>query len=170
MNIFELIQREITAEQAGRLYGLKFAKNGRAFCPWHDDGKHPALAFYDGHCYCHACHNGGNAVNLTAQILGISNHKAALQLQQDFHLSQDVEYRSEPSTTVKHKPRKVNEREEFDKRWIYLCDVCHEAYDKLAKYTPDTIDDRFDLILGAMCSANQELDTMWEMIKDGRIG
>ena len=66
MTIFELIREEVSARQVAELYGLRFDKSGRGFCPWHDDGKHAALKFFDDGrgCYCHACHMHGDAVSL----------------------------------------------------------------------------------------------------------
>jgi len=164
MTLYESVANEITARQAGQLYGLRFARSGRAFCPWHDDGKHPALGFYDNDrkCHCFVCGNGGNAIGLTAQILGISYYDAAKQLQQDFHLSQDYSHRDSPSTTAIAKEREeYRERREIYKRWIYLCDVVHECDEILNKYTPVTIDDRFDMILDVRSNAEMELDYLW---------
>ena len=193
MNIYELIESEVTAKQAGRLYGLRFDRNGkRAFCPWHNDGKHPALAFFndDKQCYCHVCHNGGNAVTLVAELLGVRNGEAAQQIIKDFNLNQPADNRQTPKTSAKIKERK-DEKTEFNERWIKLCDIVHEADNELTKYkikfknietfkskkewfienvVEDDIDDRFDIVLGARCKANEELDIMWEMIKLGGIG
>lgn len=171
MTIFELIRQEVTARQVAELYGMKFDRSGRGFCPWHDDGVHAALKFFaDGSgCYCHACHNHGDTVALAAQMLGITDMEAAERIRQDFHLDQPIDGRPDPSTKVRAK-RKRDAKAEFDKRWAYLCDIVHEAEARLAKYTPETIDAEFDVILGAMCKANQELDLMWEDMRCGRIG
>ena len=168
MTLYELVTQEITARQAGQLYGLRFSRNGRAFCPWHDDGKHPALGFYDGDrkCHCFVCGNGGNSIGLTAQILGISYHDAAVQLQKDFNLDEPDEYRRKPHTDQKPKRTVYDEKKELDKRWIHLCEVSHEAYDRLKKYTPRSSEqdyDKFTMLLGAKCDADHELDYMWEV-------
>ena len=101
MTIFELVRQEVTAEDVARLYDLKFGRNGRAICPWHSD-HHPDLAFYpDGTAYCHACHRGGDAVALAAQILGLTPKEAAERLRSDFHLDQPINNRPDPATTAK---------------------------------------------------------------------
>ena len=167
MTLYELVTQEVTARQAGQLYGLRFARSGRAFCPWHDDGKHPALGFYDEDrkCHCFVCGNGGNAIGLTAEILGISYYEAAKQLANDFHLSQDYEYRESPSTTAKAKVKKENEeRQEIFKRWNYLCDVVHECDEILNRYTPNATDDRFTTILDVRSGAETELDYLWSEV------
>ena len=162
MTIFELIRQEVTAEDAGRLYGLRFDRSGRAFCPWHDDGHHAALQFFaDGGCYCHSCHQHGDAVGLTAQILGLTPREAAERLRQDFHLDKPVTTRPDPSTTAKRK-RQQEEREARRKRWGLLCDVCREADDRLRQFTPETITPEFDAILAARCKADTELNILWE--------
>lgn len=166
MNLYDLVTSEITARQAGQLYGLRFARNGRAFCPWHDDGKHPALGFFDDdkRCHCFVCDKGGNAIGLTAQILGISNYEAARQLQKDFHLSESYEYRAKPSTTLKAKERReYEERQEIYKRWNHLCDVVNEANERL-KNLEFKSGKEFDRYLDVMCMANHELDYIWEVI------
>ena len=88
-SIFELVKSEVTAKEAARHYGLRFDRYGnRAFCPWHDDGKHPALAFYDdGGCYCFVCNRGGDAIALTAQLLGLGQYEAAKRLADDFNIN-----------------------------------------------------------------------------------
>ena len=167
MTLYELVQSEITARQAAQLYGIRFARNGRAFCPWHDDGKHPALAFYDNdrRCYCFVCHNGGDCISLTSHLLGVSYYEAARQLQKDFNLSDDIEYRSAPRTDAKPIVRQ-DARKEFNKRWNYLCEICHEADERLSKFTPQSSEtdyDKFTTLLGAKSQAYDELSYMWEV-------
>lgn len=171
MTIFELIREEVSARQVAELYGLRFDKSGRGFCPWHDDGKHAALKFFDDGrgCYCHACHMHGDAVSLAAQMLGLSEMEAAERIRQDFHLDTPIDNRPDPLTKVKAQKRR-DAKAEFNRRWGYLCDVVHEADAKLAQYTPDTIDSEFDLLLGVRCKADQELNLMWEDVKHGRVG
>lgn len=169
MTLHELVADEITARQAGQLYGLRFSRNGRAFCPWHDDGKHPALGFYDNDrkCHCFVCGNGGNSIGLTAQILGISYHEAALQLQKDFNLDEPDGYRRKPHTDQKPKRTVYDERNETDKRWRYLCELLHEADLRLKQYTPKSSEndyDKFVTLLGARCKINDELDYLWEVV------
>lgn len=171
MTIFELIRQEVTAEDAGRLYGLKFDRRGlKAVCPWHAD-HNPSLSFKDGRCKCFACNNGGDAVGLTAQILGLTPREAAERLRQDFHLDKPVTTRPDPSTTAKRK-RQREEREARGKRWGFLCDVVREADDRLKQFTPETITPEFDAILAARCRADTELNILWEegRNKSGRVG
>lgn len=164
MTVFEAIRAEVPAEAAARLYGLRFDRSGRAFCPWHDDGKHAALAFYGERCFCHACHSGGDATALTAQLLGLSMKDAAERLRQDFHLDAPVKARPDPVAKAKAKALQ-DEREACGRRWNFLCEVVREADAKLATFTPDKITPEFDRILAARVRANHELDELWEVMK-----
>ena len=91
-SIFEIVKSQVSAREAAKVYGLPFDRTGnRAFCPWHDDGKHAALAFYNDGCYCFACNRGGDSIALTAQILGLTQYEAAKQLAKDFRI--DVKHK-----------------------------------------------------------------------------
>ena len=165
MTIFELVREEVTARQAAELYGLKFDGHGRGFCPWHEDGRHAALQFFkDGGCYCHSCHAYGDAVDITAQMLELTPKQAAWRVYKDFNLNHPVDNRPDPSTRSRMQKRH-DERAMKNQRWGHLCDVVRDADARLGKYTPETIDAEFDLILAARCKANQELDLLWEDMK-----
>ena len=87
MTPIEAVGEAVTAKQAGEMYGLKFDRRGlKAVCPWHTDHK-PSLSFKGNRCKCFACNNGGDAVDLTAQIFGISLKEAAIKLQRDFGIN-----------------------------------------------------------------------------------
>lgn len=162
MTIFQLVRDEVTARDAAELYNLKFGRNGRAVCPWHND-HHPDLKFYDGGtCYCFRCHNGGDATALTAQIFGLPQKDAAEQLRRDFHLDTPVSRRPDPATKARRQQRR-DAQEQTRRRWVFLCEVVQEADAVLARYSPDTIDSRFDAVLAARCRANEELDVLWEV-------
>ena len=163
MTVFELVRQEVTAEDVARLYGLKFGRNGRAVCPWHDD-HHPDLRFYEnGTCFCFACHAGGDAVALAAQILGLTPKEAAERLRSDFHLDQPISNRPDPTTTAKARERR-DERDRFNKRWSFLCRAVHEADAELAGFDKDTAWDnpRFRAVLEARCRADELLNLLWE--------
>lgn len=130
MTLFDAIKERVTARDAAEAYNLHFGHNRRARCPWHDDD-HPDLAFYDnGTCYCHACHRGGDAVALTAQIFGLSMIEAAKKLNTDFHLGLDA---GKPVSVIVRKQieQRRQEREKAieakRREWSFLCDVKHEA-------------------------------------------
>lgn len=165
MTLFELIAANVTARDAAEHYGLRFGRNGRAVCPWHDD-RHPDLTFYDSHCYCHACHNGGDAVALTAQLFNLSMSDAAAKLNSDFKLNISTDAQPIPTGPSRAELRKrVHEREsrlwgtlceierEADKRLRMLCDSC-EDYDRLWD------DPRFTKALEARSRASLALENI----------
>lgn len=172
MTVFELVRQEVTAEDAARLYGLRFGRSGRAYCPWHDDGNHPALKFLDGGtCYCHSCHAHGDATAITAQMLGITPMEAAERIRADFHLDTPTSSRPNPTTKVKAKQRR-DENERFNKKWGFLCDVVREADAELPRYDRETAWDnpRFVAVLKARTLADEQLHLMWETLIHERTG
>lgn len=128
MNIYEAIAERVTAKEAAALYGMKF-KGGRAVCPWHND-HHPDLAFYDSHCFCHACHNGGDAVALTAQLFNVSMLDAAAKLNVDFNLRLDLKAPTIPCGLTRAQLRQ-RERQRDNQIWGKLCEVEREANERL---------------------------------------
>ena len=169
MTLFELVQQEVTAEAAAKLYGLRIDRSGRGYCAWHDDGKHAALKFYpDGTCYCFSCHAGGDATAITAQMLGITPKEAAERIRADFHLDTPTTSRPDPTTMAKAKQRR-DAKERFNKRWGFLSDVIHEANAELPRYDPETAWDnpRFVAVLKACARADMQLNLMWETMKNG---
>lgn len=169
MNIFALIRQEVTAEDAARLYGLEFGRNGRARCPWHDD-HNPDLKFLSsGLCYCHACHKSGDAVALTAQMLGVTPREAAERLRHDFHLDAPTTNRPDPTASAKVQQRR-DERNKERRRWGFLCEVARQADAELRRFDRETAWDspRFVSLLKAMALTNDALDNLWGTNGDER--
>ena len=125
-NLFAEVHDRVTALESAEFYGLEFGRNKRAVCPWHAD-KHPDLAFYDdgARCYCHACHEGGDAIALTAKLFGLSTLDAARKLNDDFKLGIDAGAR--PSPKVAQRKLKSIQRRETErwatKQYCKLCDI-----------------------------------------------
>ena len=159
MTLFDLIRREVAAEDAAKVYGLPFGRNGRARCPWHED-HNPDLKFYpDGTCYCFACHAGGDATALTAQIFGMGQLEAAERLREDFHLDQPIDDRPMPTAARQRR----DQREQQRGKWIFLCDVVHEADALLTTFPAETAWNNpvFRAVLMARARADEQLDMMW---------
>ena len=134
--MFEAVKNQVSAREAAELYGLKFGHNKRACCPWHDD-THPDLSFYDnGSCYCHACHQGGDSIALTAQIFGLSMLDAARKLNDDFNLGVDTHghISSVVRNQIEQRRREREKKLEDERReWAFLCDVRREADNQLER-------------------------------------
>ena len=166
--IFDAIRARVTAKDAAQVYSLKFGRNGRALCPWHNDHT-PDLAFYGEWCFCHACHNGGDAVSLTAQIFSLSMLDAARRLNVDFALNLDM---NAPPEEQQHLVNRAEEqrkaREAEQQRWNFLCDVVHEADERLIKMKDGWDNPMFSTVLAARARADCELDMMWEAMCHAR--
>jgi len=157
MIAFSAIRARVSARDAAEVYGLRFGRNGRAVCPWHED-HNPDLRFYDdGRCYCFACHAGGDAVALTAQIFGLSMGEAARKVCDDFHLDGNTLNAQKPQ----EKPPK---RPDGRAAWGFLCDVVHEADTRLEDFSRESAWENPDFrkILEARTDADTELNQLWE--------
>ena len=139
MSIFTTINESVSALDAAQAYGLKIGRNGRALCPWHND-HHPDLAFYGSRCFCHACHNGGDAVSLTAKVFNLSMWDAAAKLNADFglHINMDAPTdHVEVSTVQKQREAEQARHAELIHQWGFMCDVIHQADDLLSRFPAD---------------------------------
>lgn len=90
------IRERVTPQEAGERYGLQFSRDRKkALCPWHDDHD-PSLGFYkksrEAKCKCQVCGNGGSCIDLTMQLLGLSEPmEAARRLNEDFRIGADLD-------------------------------------------------------------------------------
>lgn len=84
MNIFEQVKEYVTAGQAAEQYGIKINRNKMACCPFHKD-RHPSMKV-DKMYHCFACNVGGDAIDFTARMFGLSQFEAAKKLIDDFGL------------------------------------------------------------------------------------
>ena len=82
VNLFKKLKASVTARQAAERYGLKVNRSGMARCPFHDD-ENPSMKLDDRY-YCFGCGATGDAVDLTARLLGLTAKDAALRLEADF--------------------------------------------------------------------------------------
>jgi len=181
MTLFDTIRQRVTAREAAERYGLRFRRN-RARCPWHDDSN-PDLAFYEnGTCYCHACHNGGDAVALTAQVFGLTMIEAAKQINADFSLGLGAD--KPVSTIVRNQVKQQRQRrdqaaEESRREWSLLCDVAHKADRQIAavvnrlpsgEWEKAWDDPRFVQALRYRSRVENDLDQAWEEMAVTRYG
>lgn len=156
------ISSVITAKQAGELYGLKFDRRGqKAVCPWHNDHK-PSLSFKGNKCKCFACNNGGDAVDLTAQIFGITLAEAAARLQADFGVGREIDQASIARLRAQQRARE-RAKAEADRRYDRLCQIERNSRVALMAFEPETAWDnrKFRELLKAHCKAQEALDG-WE--------
>ena len=90
----------MTARQAVEHYEIKIKRNGMACCPFHKD-RHPSMKA-DKIYHCFACGVGGDAIDFTARLFGISQYEAAKKLVEDFGLNIKVENRSKYERTPRN--------------------------------------------------------------------
>lgn len=101
MTLFEQVKECVTARQAAEHYGIKVKRNGMACCPFHKD-RHPSMKA-DKIYHCFACGVGGDAIDFTARLFGISQYEAAKKLVEDFGLDIKVENRSKYEKTPRNR-------------------------------------------------------------------
>ena len=89
MNIFSEVKEQLTTRQVAESYGLRILKNGVARCPFHDD-RHPSMKV-DKNYHCFACGVGGDVIDYTARMYGLSQYDAAKKLIEDFGLHVQTE-------------------------------------------------------------------------------
>lgn len=118
--LFDLVRQGVRARDAAEAYGLEINQHGKARCPWHDD-KRPSLSFKGNICRCFACNNGGSAIDLTAQLFGISTLEAAKKLNDDFRIGADSTPGQRPVGISKAEMRRMRERA-FSIVWNDLCE------------------------------------------------
>lgn len=168
MTLFDVIGSHVTARAAAELYGLHIVRGGRALYPWHDD-HNPDLAFYGARCYCHACHAGGDAVALTAQLHGLSMWKAAQKINADFRLGLNLDAPTRPTGPPEMQRRQV-QRELDQRRWGVLCEVVREADARLRTLDGEGEkawnNPRFIAALEARSRANLALDNLWTEVTE----
>lgn len=156
--MIEAVSNAVTARQAAELYGLTIDRRGKAICPWHKDS-HPSLSFKGSRCKCFACNNGGDAVDLTAQIFSLSIKDAAKKLQTDFGIVSsggkiDI-YKLKAQQRERERAKEAKRR-----RYIRLCDIERNSREALNAFDKDTAWDnpRFRALLRAFVCAQDELN------------
>ena len=100
MTLFEQVKGCVTARQTAEHYGIKVKENGMACCPFHKD-RHPSMKA-DKIYHCFACGVGGDAIDFTARLFGISQYEAAKKMIEDFGLDINVGNRSKYERTPRN--------------------------------------------------------------------
>ena len=101
MNVFKAVKENVTARQAAEMYGLKVTPKGMACCPFHQD-RTPSMKI-DRRYYCFGCGATGDAVDLTAQLLGLEPKDAVNRIASDFGIAVD-----ESASAVTGKKKKAS--------------------------------------------------------------
>jgi hypothetical protein len=121
LNIFSEVKEQLTTRQVAESYGLHICRNGVACCPFHND-RHPSMKI-DKNYHCFACGVGGDVIDYTARMYGLSQYDAAKKLIEDFGLPVQTEVMSR-----EEKERLRREKEErmriiqIKKRFFRWCE------------------------------------------------
>lgn len=94
MGLFEEVKKNVTVGQAAELYGLKPNRSGLIRCIFHKDNT-PSMKV-DRRYYCFGCGCTGDAVDFTAQLLGLGAREAAVKLADDFGINYIIKSRDSP--------------------------------------------------------------------------
>lgn len=84
-DLFRAVRERVSARDAAERFGLTIDRHGRALCPFHED-HHPSMSFKHGRFRCFACGAHGDAIDLAAQLLGLTPLDALARLNEDFGL------------------------------------------------------------------------------------
>lgn len=140
--LFQNVKAAVTARQAAEMYGLKVGRNSLACCPFHHD-KTPSMKVDDRY-YCFGCGVTGDAVDLTAQLLGLSPKDAALRLAADFGI--EVDEKAKPNAFHPYRPRADPQKELqkwFDHAWNVLLEYRSLLRDWEKRYAPQSMDEEW---------------------------
>lgn len=140
--LFQTVKAAVTARQAAEIYGLKVGRNSLACCPFHHD-KTPSMKVDDRY-YCFGCGVTGDAVDLTAQLLGLSPKDAALRLAADFGI--EVDDKAKPKAFHPYRPRADPQKELqkwFDHAWDVLLEYRSLLRDWEKRYAPQSMDEEW---------------------------
>ena len=170
MTLFEQVKECVTARQAAEHYGIKVKGNGMACCPFHKD-RHPSMKA-DKIYHCFACGVGGDAIDFTARLFGISQYEAAKKLVEDFGLDIKVGNRSKYERTprsrasLKQKQSKVVMIREKLEQWLKHATDVLIRYLKWIQfwkefYRPEPDEEWHELFTEAL--ANEEIVEFFKM-------
>lgn len=140
--LFQTVKAAVTARQAAEMYGLKVGRNSLVCCPFHHD-KTPSMKVDDRY-YCFGCGVTGDAVDLTAQLLGLSPKDAALRLAADFGI--EVDEKAKPEAFHPYRPRADPQKELqkwFDHAWEVLLEYRSLLRDWEKRYAPQSMDEEW---------------------------
>ena len=117
IDVFREVRERVTAEDAGRHYGLQFDRRGWALCPFHHD-RHPSMSFKNGRFRCWVCDVGGDSIDFTARLLGLDAMGAVRRLNEDFRLALPLDRQPTPAEQEAARRRqKIAELHKQFERW-----------------------------------------------------
>ena len=141
--LFTRVKAAVTARQAAKRYGLKVNPSGMACCPFHED-RNPSMKV-DDRFYCFGCGVTGDAVDLTARLLGLTSKDAALRLAVDFgiEISENGKKQKWVRPKITHTPKTKKKKKGI---WVKYAirvalDYLWLLRDNEKKYPPHSMED-----------------------------
>ena len=141
--LFTRVKAAVTARQAAERYGLKVNPSGMACCPFHED-RNPSMKV-DDRFYCFGCGVTGDAVDLTARLLGLTSKDAALRLAVDFgiEISENGKKQKWVRPKITHTPKTKDRQKGI---WVKYAirvalDYLWLLRDNEKKYPPHSMED-----------------------------
>ena len=92
-NYSEHIKQQVTMRDVAERYGFAVSTRTRKIlCPFHNDSK-PSMQIYPGNkgYFCFVCNEGGSVIDFVMKYFGLSYVDAIKKLNDDFHLSLDID-------------------------------------------------------------------------------
>ena len=164
MNIFETVKASVSPSRAAEHYGLTVSRSGMTRCPFHDD-RHPSMKFYEDRFHCFGCQTGGDVIDLTAKLFGITNREAAQKLTADFGIHTEG---SGASCSISHPNiRQLREDELLCLRT--LTDYLHLLEEWMVRYTPKSPDEPHDDRFVEACQMLCRIEYMADVLTVGRL-
>ena len=171
MNIFSEVKEQLTTRQVAESYGLRIRKNGVACCPFHDD-RHLSMKV-DKNYHCFACGVGGDVIDYTARMYGLSQYDAAKKLIEDFglHVQTEAMSREERQRLRREKEERmriIRIKKRFSRWRRKTIELLKEALVQIddsgqvlcAKTSDVTISDNYAMMLHAEPIINYWLDIL----------
>ena len=141
--LFTRVKAAVAARQAAERYGLKVNPSGMACCPFHED-RNPSMKV-DDRFYCFGCGATGDAVDLTARLLGLTPKDAALRLAADFgiEISENGKKQKWVRPKITHTPKTKDRQKGI---WVKYAirvalDYLWLLRDNEKKYPPHSMED-----------------------------
>ncbi len=143
-SVFSIVKENVSALQVAQMYGLKVSSKGMACCPFHTD-KSPSMKV-DRRYYCFGCGATGDAVDLAAQLLGMTPRDAAVKIADDFGIPIDEKTVPKSRTKAPAKARADPQKEAAE--WIMksvrmLLDYKWKLSEWKTKYAPRSMDEEW---------------------------
>lgn len=165
---FSEVARLLTCREFAEAEGMKM-RGGRAVCPFHAGAHNYNLGFLnDGRrVYCHKCGHSADVVGLAAAVWRMSQHDAAVELNERFNLGLTGERLTADEVARRDaERRRVRDLREAEhkaeaREWSEACDAERAAAAAMLRFTEADADKaEFNQALQRLAAAQQRCDVL----------